>query len=110
VLLDLARSHSRVAVDFCSSLKTFMLSLTRPTDPVTNRNGILLLPRARDVAILDRRYFNVKIDPIKKGPRYSLPITLHLCGTATAFPFQVAKIPARTGIQATPHLSMNQLQ
>src|SRR5207248_4379158 len=53
---------------------------------------------ARHITILNRRHFNVEIDPIEQRAGDPLPITLDLARTTTAFAFQVAEITARTRI------------
>jgi len=64
------------------------------------------MPLACDIPVFDRRNFDVEIDSIEQGTGDALSITLHLKRAAAAFPFQVAEISARTGMQATPHMSI----
>src|SRR6202171_2527058 len=51
-----------------------------------------------DVAVFDRRHFDMQIDSIEQRSGDTLAITLHLHRSAAAFAFQVAKVTAGTGI------------
>jgi hypothetical protein len=48
----------------------------------------------------------MKINPIEERSRDPLAIALDLHRTAAAFAFEVAKISARAGMQAGPHVSI----
>ena len=75
-----------------------MLFLPSASNSFANRGGIFFHPLARHIAILDRRHFNVQIDPVEQRPRNSLAIALHLHRTAAAFAFEIAEISTRAGV------------
>src|SRR6266404_5236002 len=97
--------HARVAVRFRVAGETVVLLLARARDPFADRCRMFFRAVARNIAIFNRRHFDVKIDPVEKGTGNSLSITLHLNRAAPAFAFEVAKISARAGMQARAHES-----
>jgi len=91
---------------FLSERKRSRCPFACPSHAITDCRGSFFRPGTRDIAVFHRRNFNVQIDAIEQRSGNPLPITLHLQLPTLAFALQVAEIPARTGIQATPHLSM----
>ncbi len=97
-LLQLTRRHARVAVYFCALTKTLLLKLPRADSAPADRIGIFLGAFAGDIAIFDRRHFNVQVDAVEQWTGNALPIPLHLKRAATAFSFEISEIAARSGI------------
>ena len=98
MLFEQPGCHSRVTICFRLAGKSLLLAFTRTGGTLTNRAGRFLGPLACHVAIFDRRYFDVQIDPIEQRAGNAPAITLHLHRSAAAFAFQIAKISARAGI------------
>src|SRR5438552_13681738 len=98
MLLDLARTHPRVAVGFLIGTETRMLPLARVLDAISNRRRSFFGARARDITVLDSRNFDVKIDAVEQRPGNSLAVTLDLDRATAALAFQIAEVSARTGI------------
>src|ERR1041384_3246324 len=96
--LQMTRRHARVAVCFRVTGKSLVLFFSRASHPFPNRGLIVSPAFARDIAILDRRHFDVKIDSVEEGTGNSLTVPLNLNRTASAFAFEIAEISARTGI------------
>jgi hypothetical protein len=106
VLSNLTRTHPRIAVDLFVGTKARPLPLARKSHALTDRSGTFLHPLARNIAVFYGRHLDVQIDPIEQRSGNSLPITLDLERPTSAFPFQIAEITARAGIQARVHSSM----
>jgi hypothetical protein len=77
MLFDLARTHSRVAVDLFVGTKTHLLPGSGASHAIPNRCGTFCA-RAGDIAIFHGRNFDVQIDAIQKWPRKFVAGTLHL--------------------------------
>src|SRR5437016_2064899 len=92
------RPHARIAVGLGIVSKSRLLFLARRGNPFANCTGGFFQAFARHITILNRRHFNVEIDPIEQRSGDPLPVTLDLTRTTTAFAFQVAEITARTRI------------
>jgi hypothetical protein len=106
VLLDLARTHSRVAVDFLVGTKAGLLPLARTSHPIADRGRTFFRARARDIAVFHRGNFDVQIDTIEQRSGNSLPSALDLERPTSAFAFQITEVSAGARIQARVHLSM----
>src|SRR5437868_12315324 len=97
-LVQMLRSHARIAVCLGIVSKSRLLPLARGGYPLTTCTGRFLRPFARHVTVLNRWHFDVEIDPIEQRSGNALPISLHLTPTAEALTFQIAKITARTRV------------
>jgi len=98
MLLDLARPHSRVAVDLFVGPEARLLPLTGTPNAIADWGGGFFGARAGDVAIFDGWNFDVEIDAVEQRSGNSLAITLDLDRTAAAFAFQIAEVSARAWI------------
>src|SRR6476646_4541365 len=98
MLFEMTRRHTRVAVHLGAITKTFLLPLPGTDNPLADGSRIFLSAFAGDVAIFDRRHFNVQIDAVEQWTGNALPVSLHLKRPATAFAFEISEIAARTGI------------
>src|SRR5439155_25111247 len=87
ILFEKSRGHARVAGYFRVIAKTLLLAFTRLHHSAANRSRVFFGALAGDVSIFDCRHFDVQIDAIEQRSGDSLPITLHLDRTATAFAF-----------------------
>jgi hypothetical protein len=97
-LLDLARTHSGVAIYFGVGIEAGALFLAGALDAFANSGGRLFAPRAGDIAIFHGRHFNVEIDAIEERTRDALAVTMDLGGAAAAFTFKIAEVSAWTRI------------
>ncbi len=68
------------------------------SDPFANRDRMFFRALTRDVAIFDRRHFDVQIDPVEERTGNSLPVTLDLHRATAAFAFQIAEVTAGAGV------------
>ena len=98
MLFDRAGIHARVAGGLSLGTEPRLLSLPRDVNAFADGRGRFFRAFARDVAVIDRWDFDMQIDPVEERTGNALPITLHLSGTATAFPFQVAEISTGAGM------------
>src|SRR5207237_6086587 len=87
MLFEMACGHARIAICFGVARKSLLLFLARAADAFADRCRIFFRTLAGDVAVIDRRDFDVQIDPIEQWSGNALTIALHLNGAATAFPF-----------------------
>src|SRR4051812_10378803 len=94
----MARRHSRVAIGLGVASEASVLSLSRMRDAFPNGKRFFFRALARNIAILNRRHFNMQIDSVEQRTGNPLAITLHLDWTATAFAFEIAKVSAWAGI------------
>src|SRR5205809_782098 len=98
VRFQVACRHSGVARRIPIAAEPSLLSFSCSCDPVPNSGGPLLRPRTSHLAVFYRRHFDQKVDPVMKRSGDALTIALHLNGSAAAFTFQVAKVPARARV------------
>src|SRR5205085_11406890 len=65
---------------------------------VANGGGRFFDARAGNVAVFDRRHFDMEIDAIKERTGDSLAITVDLMRAAAAFAFQIAEVTTWTRV------------
>ena len=85
MLFDRARSHARIAGYLIVETKSRLLSLAGGAHSFPDRGGGFPWTVARDMAVVDRRDFDMQINPVEERAGNALPITLHLDRAATAF-------------------------
>src|SRR5439155_2240479 len=93
-----SRGHARVAVYFAVVANTFLLPFPGADDAFANGIGAFLRALAGDIAIFDRRHFNMQIDAIEQRPGNALTISLHLHRSAAAFALEIAEVAARARV------------